>query len=139
MSTPFSMQLIVNQDLTPNNNHLFAFSGAVVSPAVQSLVRKLLTARREQTPSAHEKSAKAVGFELTAEELSCWVAEAVSQISVGSRAALLSLRSSSAQQSISMQKIFQDLRDGFSEMGLTLDSFMRRQAIKVDTQVIDSV
>ena len=120
--------------LKPDNKPL-AFAGAVVSPAVQSLVRKLLTMRRQQRASECEISAKSAVFELTADELSSWLAEAISQISIGSRAAVLSFQSSSAKQSSSIQNLCKDLRDGFSELGQYLDDYTRRQAIKVDTQV----
>lgn len=56
-------------------------------------------------------------------------------MSVDARAALLSLSSSSAAEREAMHGLCGQLEDEVSGLGEDLDVFMRRQSIKVETQV----
>ena len=72
---------------------------------------------------------------MTAEDLSRWLAEAAAQLSTDARAAVVSLGSSAAAEREMLHGLCGELRGRVSELGRDLDVFMRRQAIKVDTQV----
>ena len=72
---------------------------------------------------------------MTAEDLSRWLAEAAAQLSADARAAVVSLGSAAAAERGALHGLCGELRGRVSELGRDLDAFMRRQAIKVDTQV----
>jgi len=92
-ATPFSTQLAhkppvplppnIGSTLTPAAEAAAAAAAAataMISPAVQALIRKLLTARRKSPAASGDEEPT---FVVTSEDLSKWLAEAVTQVGDG--------------------------------------------------------
>lgn len=90
-ATPFSTQLVHRPSALslPGEGGAFqtsspaaaaAAAAAVISPAVQALVRKLLTTRRKSPSSGSDGDGADPTFVLTSEDLTKWLAEATAQV-----------------------------------------------------------
>jgi hypothetical protein len=110
-------------------------STSVVSPPLQALVRKLFNVRKRGNGSSASQASGDVVFEFSSDELSRWMTEAVAQITAEARAALLNMGTAMIQERKAVHGFCSELQATVLGLGADVKSFMRRQAIRIETQV----
>ncbi|GAX75359.1 hypothetical protein CEUSTIGMA_g2803.t1 [Chlamydomonas eustigma] len=125
--------------LAPENqsNAVQTVVSTAVSPAVQSLVRKLFNVRRRGNGNSASLSTDDAVFEFSSDELSRWMMEATAQITADARSALRSMGSAMVWERKAVHDFCGTLQATVADLGTDVESFMRRQAIKIETQVVD--
>ncbi|KAG1663405.1 hypothetical protein FOA52_011683, partial [Chlamydomonas sp. UWO 241] len=137
LSSPLGYSPLRPGAMGPHRKGAARAAAAATSPAVTALVRKLvMRTQRGRAPAAEAGGGQMV-FELTADELTRWLGEAVLSLSAGARAAASALAASGAEERAGLGELAGSLHAVVDGMSMDVETFLKRQAIKVETQVAD--
>ncbi|KAG2448660.1 hypothetical protein HYH02_006017 [Chlamydomonas schloesseri] len=105
---------------------------ALPAAALGGLARKLMARQRRGGPTGNDAV-----VELSMDELTRWLGEAASTLTASARAGAASASAAAARERAAMGRVADELAAAVSGLADDNDTFMRRHAIKVDTQVVD--